>query len=249
MPLLTRSWNVIHGMLSRLVSLFERRNPEALLEREQERFRAFVGDFNQGLVTHATLSERLTSKIAADEVRLRAGTTRLHACLSAGDNKRAGQQALALKQVEEGLAESKRKLAQSEARYQQLVEARDRAVAEARARIEHLRFQIGDLKVNRAMADLETMASEMMGRFDDPGDGMNRLAELVTEENDKARARSRVAGGVSVDGDAASRAMERELLEAQALQEFEARSAAPEPLALPDYSAPSPSPVPKKTAH
>ncbi len=59
--------NVVHGLLSSLVSIFERRNPEALLEREQERFRALIGQFNQGLVTHATLVERLKSAVSVNE--------------------------------------------------------------------------------------------------------------------------------------------------------------------------------------
>lgn len=249
MQLFIRSWNVFYGLMSRLVSLFERRNPEALLEREQERFRTFVREFNQGLVTHATLSERLKSKISADEGRLKQATARLHACLKAGDQKLAGRYALELKQIEEQLVENRKKLEQSEARYQQLVEARDTAITEARGKIELLRFQIGDLKVNRAMADLETMAASMMGRLGDPGDGMNRLSEMVAEENDKARARSKVAGGASLDVDFAARAAERDYLEAQALEEFKTRHASAQPLSLPDYSASPAFDPPKKTTH
>ena len=36
------------------------------------------------------------------------------------------------------------------------------------------------------------MAAAMVGGIADPGDGLNRLEELVGEENDKAKARARV---------------------------------------------------------
>jgi len=51
------------GLSSRLLSLFERRNPEALLEAERERLRKLVGRFNAGLISHATMAERLMSQV------------------------------------------------------------------------------------------------------------------------------------------------------------------------------------------
>jgi phage shock protein A len=70
--------NLFKGFLSLFVSGVERRNPEALLELEQENLRKQVGNFNQGLASHAGLSERLMSqvrKLEAEQKDLRAKTT------------------------------------------------------------------------------------------------------------------------------------------------------------------------------
>ena len=63
MSFLIRSWTLMLGLSSRLLSLFERRNPEALLEAERERLRKLVGRFNAGLISHATMAERLMSQV------------------------------------------------------------------------------------------------------------------------------------------------------------------------------------------
>ena len=57
--------NLFKGFLSLFVSGVERRNPEALLELEQENLRKQIGNFNQGLASHAGLSERLMSQAAS----------------------------------------------------------------------------------------------------------------------------------------------------------------------------------------
>ena len=88
--------NLFKGFLSLFVSGIERRNPEALLELEQENLRKQIGNFNQGLASHAGLSERLMSqvrKLEAEQKDLRAKTT---AHVRAGNNAAAGQYALRL---------------------------------------------------------------------------------------------------------------------------------------------------------
>ena len=155
MQLLVRSWNVCYGHISRLISIFERRNPQALLEREQGKFRVIVGQFNAGLVLHATLIERLKSAVAGNNSKYSQLSVKLQALLRAGDRKGAGRYALEVQQIDRLLVGDRRKLDDAEAKYRYLVEARDTAVAETRRKIEQLRWQIGDLKVNQAMASLE----------------------------------------------------------------------------------------------
>ena len=188
MQIFFRIWKLVYGLMSQSVSLFERRNPEALLEREQEKFRTLVGQFNTGLVAHATLIERLKSAIAGNESKAHHASKKMHALLRSGDRKAAGRYALELQQLESAFASDRQKFDDAEAKYRYLEQARDTAVAETRGKIEQLRSQIGDLKVNRAMANLENMAASMVGGIADPGDGLNRLQDLVTEENDMPRA-------------------------------------------------------------
>ena len=87
----SRLANLIKGFFSLFISGVERRNPEALLELEQENLRKQVANFNQRLASHAGLCERIMGqvrKLEAEQKDLRAKTT---AHLRAGNKSAAGQ--------------------------------------------------------------------------------------------------------------------------------------------------------------
>jgi phage shock protein A len=239
MNLVIRIWNLLQGLASRLLSFFERRNPEALLELEKENLRKLIGRFNEGLISHAALSERLMTQLTRSETEELQLTAKIQAHLKADNRKPAARYALQLKQVTARLAEDHKQLEAAEATYSNLVGTRDAAVAEARNKIEQVRRQIGDLKVKRAVADLESMASAMVSDLGGAGDSLNRLHEMVGEEREKAAARARVAGGRVDASDLAIKEAEQDALAEQALEEFlsddETDDPGP-PLALPDLT-------------
>src|SRR5262245_23523587 len=73
----SRLGNLIKGFFSLFISGIEKRNPEALLELEQENLRKQIANFNQGLATHAGLCERIMGqvrKLEAEQKELRAKT-------------------------------------------------------------------------------------------------------------------------------------------------------------------------------
>ena len=91
--------NLFKGFLSLFVSGIEKRNPEALLEVEKENLRKQIGQYNQGLASHAGLCERLmgqVKKLETEERDLRAKTT---AHLRAGSREAAAQYAMRLQTV------------------------------------------------------------------------------------------------------------------------------------------------------
>src|SRR5215471_3271493 len=109
--------NLIRGFFGLFISGLEKQNPEALLEVEQENLRKQIGQFNQGLASHAGLCERLMSqvrKLEAEQKDLRAKTT---AHVRAGNNSAAGQYALRLQSVEQQLTENRTQLEQAEKTY------------------------------------------------------------------------------------------------------------------------------------
>src|SRR5688500_7061475 len=215
--------NLFKGFLSLFVSGIERRNPEALLELEQENLRKQVGNFNQGLASHAGLAERLMSqvrKLEAEQKDLRAKTT---AHVRAGNNTAAGQYALRLQSVEAQLAENRTQLEQAETTYKNLVKARDVAVQTARSKIESLKGAINDMRMKQAMAELHEMAGGMITTIGGSGDTLNRLHEMVEEERNKAAGRARVAKD-SVDmSQVEIKEAEMTALADQALADFAAR--------------------------
>lgn len=218
-----RIFNLFRGFLSLFVKDIERRNPEALLELEQENLRAQVASFNQGLATHAGLCERLMGqvrKLETEERDIRARTT---AHLRAGNRSAAAQHAMRLQTIERELAENRQQLEGAENTYNNLLKARDVAVAAARAKIQNLKGAINDMRMNQAMAEMHEMASGMVTEIGGSGDTLNRLHEMVEEERTKASGRARMARDSLDMSEVNVKEAEMEALADQALADFAAR--------------------------
>lgn len=237
-----RLGNLIRGFLGLFISGLEKRNPEALLEVEKENLRAQISRYNQGLSSHAALCERLMSQVKKEEAEerdLRAKTT---AHLTAGNREAAAQYALRLQTVQKDLQENRLQLEQAETTYKELVKARDVTVRAAQAKIETLKATIGDMRMKKAIAEMNEMASGMIGSIGGSGDTLNRLQEMVSEERDKAAGRARVARDSMDMSEVKLKESEQNALAEQALAEF----AAKEGIALPGAAPASGSNPPLK---
>jgi phage shock protein A len=215
--------NLIKGFLSLFIKDLERRNPEALLELEQENLRKQVASYNEGLAHHAGLCERLigqTRRLEKEENDLRAKTA---AHLRAGNKNAAGQYALRLQTVQRELGENRAQLEQAENTYRDLIKARDVAVSSARAKIESLKGAINDMRMNQAMAEMNEMASGMVASIGGGGDTLNRLHEIVEEERTRAAGRARVAKDSIDMSQVQLKENELQALSDQALADFAAR--------------------------
>jgi phage shock protein A len=233
----SRVANLVRGFFSLFISGVERRNPEALLELEQENLRKQIANFNQGLATHAGMCERIMGqvrKLEAEQKDLRAKTA---AHLRAGNTSAAGQYALRLQTIEAQLEENRKQLEQAESTYKNLVKARDVAVQSARSKIEGLKGAINDMKMNQAMAEIHEMASGMISEIGGAGDTLNRLHDMVEEERTKAAGRARIARDSIDMSEVDVKDAEMNALADQALADFAAR----EGLSLPG-AAPAPAP-------
>jgi phage shock protein A len=241
MSLFNRMGNLFKGFMSLFVSGLERRNPEALLEVEKENLRKQIGQFNTGLASHAGLCEKLMAqvkKLENDERDLRAKAT---ANLRAGNRDAAGQYALRLQTVTRELEENRRQLQDAETTYQELVKARDQAMTAARAKIDALKSSIDDLKMKKAIAELNEMASGMITTIGGSGDTLNRLQEMVEDERNKAAGRARVAKDSLNTGDLKMKEAEQRALADQALADFAAKEglAVDAPAAAPATAVPA----------
>jgi len=228
--------NLFRGFFSLFISGIEKRNPEALLELEQQNLREQIANFNQGLASHAGLCERIMGQVRRLEAEQKDLRARTAAHLRAGNKTAAGQYALRLQMVETQLTENRKQLEQAETTYKDLVKARDVAVQSARAKIEGLKGAINDMRMNQAMAELHEMASGMVATIGGAGDTLNRLSEMVEGERTKAAGRARVArdsidmAGVEVKD------AEMNALADQALADFAAR----EGISLPGQATEAP---------
>ncbi|HEX8832938.1 MAG TPA: PspA/IM30 family protein [Abditibacteriaceae bacterium] len=221
--MLKRVSNLVRGFFSLFISGMERENPEALLEIEKENLRKHIARYNQGLATHAALCEQLMTQVKnleKEEKELRAQTT---AHLRAGNKSLASQHALRLQTISAQLAENRTQLESAETTYKDLVKARNVTVDEAKAKIESLKFAIGDLKVKKATADMTEMASGMITSIGGSGDTLNRLHEMVEEDRQKAAGRARVARDSLNTTEFQMKEAEQTALADQALADFAAK--------------------------
>lgn len=232
----TRLANIVRGFFSLFIKGIEKRNPEALLELEQENLRKQIGSYNQSLAAHAGLAERLMSqvrKLESEEADLRAKTK---AHLRAGNQSAAAQLALRLQTVVRELEENRKQAEQADETYRNLIKARDVAVNAARAKIESLKGAINDMKMKTALAEMNEMAAGMIGTIGGSGDTLNRLHEMVEEERTNAAGRARVAKDSIDMTDINLKEAEQTALADQALADF----AAAEGLTIEGKEAPPP---------
>ena len=214
--------NLIKGFFGLFIGGLEKRNPEALLANEKENLRAQISEFNKGLSAHAGMVEKLISrakKLDKQENELRAKTA---ANLKAGNREAAGKLALQLQTVDKEHDEVREQMETADARYKELVKARDVSIKAAKDRIEQLRRDLDDMKVSTAMADLNEMAAGMITEIGGSGDTLNRLEEMVEDERTKAAGRARVAGDQLNLADINTQEAEQSALAEMALADFAA---------------------------
>ena len=214
--------NLLRGFLSLFVSGLEKANPRALIEAEKENLRSQISRFNDNLASHAGFVERLMRQIKNLEGQERDYAAKAAAHLKVGNRGAAGQYALQLKTVKEQLDENRLQLTAAEETFQKLTKSRDVAIKEATAKIESLKRLLTETEMLEAQAELQEMASGMIGEIGGSGDTLNRVGEYLEERRDKAAGRARVAGTTIDTTEIELKEAEQEALADQALNEFAA---------------------------
>ena len=235
--------NLFKGFLSLFISGLEKENPEALLEVEKENLRKQIAQYNQGLASHAGLCEKLISTVRQLESQEREVKAKTSALLRAGQRDAAGQAALHLQNISRQLADARSQLEAAEATYKELIKSRDVAVRAAQEKIEKLKYALDDLKIKKATAELNEMASGMISEIGGAGDTLDRLHNMVEEERQKAAGRARVAKDSLDTTEITLKAAEQQAMADAALADF----AAAEGIALDPPSGQSAAPAPQKS--
>lgn len=215
--------NLFRGFLGLFISGMEKKNPEALLEVEKENLRVQIGKYNDGLASHAGLCENLMAQVKKLEAQEQEFRAKASANLKAGNRELAGEYALRLQQAQKDLTDRRKELEVAEQTYKELVKARDVAIAEAKRKIEQLKRGIDDLKVQKAMAELNEMAAGMVTNIGGSGDTLDRLSEMVQDERNKAAGKARVARDTLNTTEFAVQESEHKALADLALADFAAK--------------------------
>jgi phage shock protein A len=219
--MLKRLAKLIRGFFGLFITGLEKSNPKALIEVEKENLRTQIGRFNDNLATHAGFIERLMRQVKDLEQKERELTTRIAVNLKVGNRSVAGQMALDLQTLKSQSEENRQQLVVAEDTYKKLVKSRDVAIQEARAKIETLKRLITETEMMEAQAELQEMASGMIGSIGGSGDTLNRVEEYLQERRDKAAGRARVLATHMDVKDFELKEAEQSALAEQALAEFE----------------------------
>ena len=217
-----RITNLVKAFVNMFISGAERANPKMLLEQEKENLRVQIAHYNQGLATHAGLCERLMSNVKRLEAQEKEERAKAGANLRAGNRELAGQYALQLQTTSARLQEEQSQLEGAEKTYRDLVKTRDITVADAKKKIESLKYAISDMEIKKATAEMMEMAGGMISSIGGSGDTLNRWEEMVGEEREKAAGRARVAKDSLNTTDFQAKESEQKALADQALADFAA---------------------------
>jgi phage shock protein A len=237
---------LFRGFLSLFVTGLEKANPKALIEAEKENLRAQIARYNTSLAQHAGFCERLLRQIKSLEAQEKELAAKAAAHLRAGNRDSAGQYALQLQTVKAQLEENRGQLGEAEKTYQNLIQARDVTVREAKAKIQKLERLLTETEMFEAQAELQEMAAGMISSIGGAGDTLDRVEGYLNERRDQAAGRARVAGSTLDMTDVKLKDGEQKALADQALAEFasayglEMPAAAEPAAAAPAVPAPQP---------
>lgn len=213
--------NLLRGFFGLFITGIEKQNPQALIEVEKENLRTQIARFNDSLATHAGFIERLMRQVKGLEQKEKELTAKITAHLKVGNRAVGGQMALELQTVKGQLEENREQLIAAEETYKKLVKSRDVAIQEAGAKIEKLNRLITETQMMEAQAELQEMATGMIGSIGGAGDTLNRVEEYLNERRDKAAGKARVAASSIDIKEVELRGEEQAALAEQALREFE----------------------------
>jgi len=217
-----RLWNLLTGILSSTLRLFEAANPKALIEAEKINLRNQLARFNQGLAEQAGHVYRLShqaQECCDQEQKL---ITRIRALLKAGEQSQAARLALQLSTLQREINDLRTRCRVAEETYQGLEKARDRAVTDANARLEKLEQMVSQTEIITAQNELIEMAGKLNLSLGSAHQSIDAASETIEKTHQLALGRARVVRGEVGRQlqDLAAGEAERKFLEERALAEF-----------------------------
>lgn len=190
-----RIGNLIRGFFNLFLSNVENSNPKALLANIEENMRTDIGKFNVGLISQATVIEKLKSQVnrqTAEKADLRAKAA---AFAKAGRMDAAKEAAFNLQKVDTDLTHNQEQLDAASKTYDGLVKMRDQTVKQARERIEKIKSSLSEADRNKALSNLTEVANSMISETNSHGEQLNRLDEIAENQRATSAARLKVAQG------------------------------------------------------
>lgn len=188
-----RIGNLLKGIFSSTMTELERKNPEGLLEVEQENLRKQVVEFNQGIADQASYVEKITANLQNKEQIAAATTERINILVAKNERAEAAKYALELEELNNQIKSLANEKHEANEFYTALLEKRDSSVGAAQARIDELKKAIHSTKMNNTHAEITEMASKVSSHSSSTSENLARLEQMVEDEQYKSKGRLRVA--------------------------------------------------------
>ena len=217
-----RIGNLIKGFFSLFISGIERDHPEALLESAQQEFRGQMAAARDALASSAGLCSRLANQIRDEESQIAQLTARVTANVKAGNTAVAGELALRLQNLKAELARNKEQHQIAENSYQVAVKQVTQAQQTFAKKMETLKSQLNQAKINEAIAAATAATANMSFKIGDLGDQLGRVDEILSERVSKAEGKIRATNDLvnASKGELEIKEAEQRALADQALAEF-----------------------------
>jgi len=215
-------WRAIKAQFNKLGNWVAGKDPIAQMQLEYDQAVEQLKHSREGLAQYRALVERLTRQGEGDRKNVAQLEARIKAYLQAGDRESAARYALELQKAKASLGENEAQLKQHEQGYENHLTK----IKHAMSKLEELKGKIqkydATLKMSRAEAEIAQVASTLNVKVDVTSN-FGQMEQIVQDQIDKNRAKSRVATDLSGEGLAdiqRERAMEQNMADA-ALREFE----------------------------
>ncbi len=214
--------NLISGLLSSILKVFEARNPAALIEAEKNNLKNQVIRFNQGLSEQAGVVYNLAGKAQKASELIKETEQRISVLLEAGDRNNAARLALKLSQLQKELVELQTRCRCAEEAYQALEKSRDQAVAEANGRLTRLESMLSQTEILNAQNELAEIAGSITRSIGCSQSGFEHTEDIIEKNLQKSLGRSHVLGSqlAKLQQNLELAESEKEILEKRALAEY-----------------------------
>ncbi|MEW6712814.1 MAG: hypothetical protein AB1403_23555 [Candidatus Riflebacteria bacterium] len=218
--------NLIAGLVSGILRVFESRNPVALIEAEKGNLRKQIVKFNDGLSEQAGVIYSLAGKAQKALQTQKETERRIGILLEAGDRQSAAKQALKLNEFQAEVQELQTRCRCAEESYRALEKARDRAVEEATQRIARLENLVSQTEILNAQNELAQIAGGITRSIGSDENTLAHSEEVIEKNLVQAQGRSFFIGSElrRLENDSETAEAEKSILEKRALAEYLARN-------------------------
>jgi phage shock protein A len=199
MGLFARIQAVWYALFNQSVSDMEDKHVIPLAEAKLQQATERLKDARQGLITYQALVLKVRGQVESESARITSLTGQIKNHLKANQEEMAGQLALELSQVKDGLESNKEQLVQHEENYENNLLKMKAALKEIQSAKKDLEKKKAALQMEKALAEVSETAGALNTTFDVSSD-IGAIMSRVDDQINQAKARSKVASDLSDQG-------------------------------------------------
>ena len=187
-----RIYSLVVSYLSRVVSLFESRDPLVLIETEKSKLRNDIVRFNKRLSEQASFIFNAATKLRALSSQIEELKQKIYLSLQTGDKGRAAKYALELRKLEGQLQEMNTRYTVAEEAYQALEKVRDKTILDATNRIKYQKSLISQTDNINSHNELITLIKEIHENSGVSSEQFIKTDEIIETSHQTAMGKARL---------------------------------------------------------